>query len=177
MLFRRAAYEAIGGHRAARAAIVEDMELARRAKAGGYRWCMARITDLISCRMYRGGREAGLAMSRNLFAAFGFRLIPFLFAWAWLLALFFKPFLDLALYAAGRPLGVPLVAVLTCVALALVLWLFVYRQLKVPMWPAALYPATLIIMELVALRSLWLGVSGRLTWKDRALIRPRLKVF
>lgn len=177
MLFRRTAYEAIGGHRAARAAIVEDMELARRVKAGGYRWRMARITDLISCRMYRGGRAAWNGLSRNLFAAFNFRLAPYLFVWGWLLALFFKPFYDLALYAAGRPVGVPLVAVLACVALALVLWLFVYHQLKAPWWPAALYPATLIIMELVALRSLWLGISGRLTWKDRALIRPRLRLF
>jgi chlorobactene glucosyltransferase len=177
MLFRRAAYEAIGGHGAVRAVITEDLELARLIKARGYRWRMMYITDLVSCRMYRSGREASSALSRNLFAAFKFRIVPYVFAWVWLLILFLKPYLDLALYAARRPLGAPLVAVLACVSLALVLWLLVYHQLKAPLWPAVLYPATLSIMELVALRSLWLGVSGRLMWKERALIRPRVKWF
>ena len=36
LLFRRAAYEGIGGHRAVRAAIVEDLALARQIKAHGY---------------------------------------------------------------------------------------------------------------------------------------------
>jgi chlorobactene glucosyltransferase len=177
LMFRRAAYEAIGGHGAVRAAITEDLELARRVKAGGYRWRMLHIADLVSCRMYRGGGEAIAALSRNLFAAFGFRLFLFLFAWGWLLVLFLKPFLDLALYALGRPIGAPLAAVLACIGLALILWLFVYRQLRLPLAPVLVYPLTVLIMAGVALRSLWLALSGRLIWKGRALVRPRLRLF
>lgn len=177
LLFRRAAYEGIGGHRAVRDTIVEDLELARRIKAHGYAWRMMRITDLVSCRMYRGGEEAAAALSRNLFAAFDFRVAPYVFAWAWLLVMFLKPFIDLGLYALGEPLGVPPAAVLTCIGLALMLWVIPYHQLGLPVWLAPLYPVTMLIMEFVALRSLWLGLRGRLTWKDRAIVRPRLRLF
>lgn len=177
LLFRRAAYEGIGGHRVVRAAIVEDLELARQVKAHGYRWRMMRITDLVSCRMYRGGQAAAEGLSKNLFAAFNFRVIPYLFAWGWLLVLFLKPFVDLGLYALDLPLGVPVEYVLAAIGLALSLWLVPYQQLGMPLWPAFLYPVTMLVMEVVALRSLWLGLSGRLTWKDRAIVRPRLRLF
>lgn len=177
LLFRRSAYEGIGGHRAVRATIVEDLELARRVKAHGYTWRMMRITDLVSCRMYRGGAEAGAALSRNLFAAFDFRVLPYVFAWAWLLVMFMKPYLDLSLYALGQPLDVPLEAVLACIGLALLLWAIPYHQLDLPVWLAPLYPITMFIMEFVAMRSLWLGLRGRLAWKDRAIVRPRLRLF
>lgn len=177
LLFRRAAYEGIGGHRAVRAAIIEDLELARRIKAHGYRWRMVTLTDLVACRMYRSGEEAAAALSRNLFAAFGFRVIPYVFAWVWLLVLFLKPFLDLGLYAAGLTIGVPVAAVLGCIGLALLVWLVPYRQLGLPLLPALLYPITMLVMGAVALRSLWLGLRGRLTWKDRAVGRPRLRLF
>jgi chlorobactene glucosyltransferase len=177
LLFRRSAYESIGGHRAVRGDIVEDLELARRIKANGYTWRMMRITDLVSCRMYRGGQAAAAALSRNLFAAFNFRVLPYIFAWIWLLVMFLKPYLDLGLYVLNQPLGVPIVAVLVCVGLALSLWVFVYIQLGLPAWLALPYPIAVIIMEFVALRSLWLGLRGRITWKDRAIARPRLRLF
>lgn len=177
LLFRRSAYDGIGGHRTVRTAIVEDLELARQIKAHGYTWRMMRITDLVSCRMYRGGSEAGAALSRNLFAAFDFRVVPYVFAWAWLLVMFLKPFIDLGLSALGEPLDVPLIAVLACIGLALLLWAIPYHQLGLPVWLAPLYPVTMLIMEFVALRSLWLGLRGRLTWKDRAVVRPRLRLF
>lgn len=177
LLFRRSAYEGIGGHRTVRTAIVEDLELARQIKAHGYTWRMMRITDLVSCRMYRGGQEAAAALSRNLFAAFDFRVAPYIFAWAWLLVMFLKPYVDLGLLAIGQPLDVPLAAVLACIGLALVLWTVPYHLLALPVWLAPLYPVTMLIMEVVALRSLWLGLRGRLTWKDRAVVRPRLRLF
>jgi chlorobactene glucosyltransferase len=177
LLFRRSAYEGVGGHQAVRAAIVEDLALAQRTKALGYRWRMVRITDLISSRMYRSGREAWDGLSKNLFAAFGFRLVPYLFAWTWLAVLFLKPLYDFSVYAAGRPLHVPVYAVLACVGLALVLWLVPYRLLGSPLWPAVCYPITLLVMEAVALRSFWLGITGGLTWKGRSLPRPRLRLF
>lgn len=103
--------------------------------------------------------------------------MPYVFAWAWLLVLFLKPFLDLGLVAAGLPIGAPVAAVLVCVGLALLVWLVPYRQLGLPLLPALLYPITMLVMGGVALRSLWLGLRGRLTWKDRAIGRPRLRLF
>lgn len=177
LLFRRAAYEGIGGHGAVRAAIVEDLALARQIKAHGYQWRMMRITDLVACRMYRSGREAADGLSKNLFAAFDFRVAPFLFAWGWLLVMFVAPYVALGRYALGQPVDAPLAAVLACIGLGLGLWLFVYRQLGLPLWLALLYPMSTAIMQLVALRSLWLGLRGRLVWKGRGMGRVKVRLF
>lgn len=175
LLFRRTAYQAIGGHGAVHSAIAEDLALARRIQALGYRFRMMEAGALVSCRMYRTGREAYDGLSKNLFAAFGFRLVPYLFAWLWLAVMFLAPLVTLGAWAMGVP-GVQLAAVLGCIALALVLWSFPYRRLGLPLWPAALYPVTLLVMEVVALRSVWLALTGRLVWKDRSLARPRIRL-
>ena len=177
LLFRRAAYEGIGGHHAVRDAIVEDLALARQIKAHGYNWRMMRLTDLVSCRMYRNGKEAAAGLSKNLFAAFDFRVVPFLFAWAWLLVMFLAPYIALGRYALGQPVDAPLAAILICIGLGLGLWLFVYRQLALPLWLAPFYPLTTSVMEVVALRSLWLGLRGRLVWKGRGMGRVRVRLF
>ena len=177
LLFRRAAYEGIGGHRAVRAAIVEDLALARQIKAHGYNWRMMRLTDLVACRMYRTGGEAAAGLSRNLFAAFDFRVIPYVFAWAWLLVMFLAPFLALGRHALGQPVDAPVAAILVCIGLALGLWLFVYRQLGLPLRLAPLYPFPMLVMVGVAWRSLWLGLRGRLEWKGRGMGGVRVRLF
>ncbi|MEB3291560.1 MAG: glycosyltransferase family 2 protein [Synechococcales bacterium] len=53
MLFRRSAYEQVGGHRAIAAVIVEDVELARRTKQSGLKLWLATAHDCGSLRMYR----------------------------------------------------------------------------------------------------------------------------
>jgi hypothetical protein len=67
--------------------------------------------------------------------------------------------------------------VAACIGLALALWLFVYRRLALPLWPALLYPVTMSLIGGVALRALWLGLRGRLVWKGRGLGRRRVRVF
>jgi hypothetical protein len=52
MLFRRSAYEAIGGHRALAAEVVEDLALARRIKQGGFRLRYLLGLDALELRMY-----------------------------------------------------------------------------------------------------------------------------
>lgn len=53
LLFRRAAYEAIGGHEAVRAEVVEDARLGERVKRSGRRLLFLRAADLVSLRMYQ----------------------------------------------------------------------------------------------------------------------------
>ena len=53
MLFRRSAYAAIGGHAAMAGEVVEDLALARRIKAEGYRLRYLLGVDAVLLRMYR----------------------------------------------------------------------------------------------------------------------------
>jgi chlorobactene glucosyltransferase len=175
LLLRRTAYDAIGGHAAVRASIAEDLDLARRIKAHGYRWRVLDATRLISCRMYSSSREAFGGLSKNLFAAFGFRLLPYLFAWLWLAVMFLEPPLLLGLHALGLAPYAQAWLILLCMGLSLALWLVPYERLGLSWYLGALYPLTLLVIELVAARSLWLSVTGRLVWKGRALVRPPLR--
>ena len=177
MLFRSEAYRAIGGHDSAGTSIVEDLVLARRIKAAGLRWRVMHATDLVTSRMYPGSRAAFDGFAKNLCAAFDFHLLGFLFVFAWLAVMFWEPLVVLALAVFGRaPLAQP-GELGVCIGLSLLIWLIPYIELGIPPVLAYLYPLTLLANEAAAMQSLWLSLTGRLTWKDRRLPRPRWKWF
>ena len=67
ILIRRSAYQSLGGHQAIRSAVLEDVELARRAKHAGLRVWFGSGEGTVSARMYR--RFAGMweGWTKNLF--------------------------------------------------------------------------------------------------------------
>ncbi len=52
MLFRRASYEALGGHERVKEALLEDLAFARALKADGGRWGVFIAGQMLRCRMY-----------------------------------------------------------------------------------------------------------------------------
>jgi chlorobactene glucosyltransferase len=136
---------------------------------------VAEVADLVSCRMYISSREAFEGFAKNYFAAFGFRVLPFLFVFSWLSVMFWAPLGLLAFWAAGTVMDMPFAVseLLACVALSLLLWLVPYYYLRVPAWLALLYPLTHWVVFAVGLNSLIDSLNGRLRWKDRVLARPR----
>jgi len=65
LLIRREAYDAIGGHAAVATAILEDVELARRAKKAGHK-LQFRYSDVVSARMYRSFSGMWEGWTKNL---------------------------------------------------------------------------------------------------------------
>ena len=169
MLFRREAYAAIGGHGRLGLSIVDDLSLARRIKAAGLRWRVTYVADLISCRMYRNSRETFQGLEKNLFAAFGFRLLPFSFVFIWLAVMFWEPLIVLGLLFFGQAPQARGDELAACIGISLLLWLVPYIELGIPIHLAFLYPITLLANEVVAIQSLRLSLTGRLTWKGRKL--------
>jgi chlorobactene glucosyltransferase len=74
MLFKRTAYDQIGGHQAVRGVVLEDVVLARRVKQAGFRLLLPDGRDSMTCRMYRNNYEVWRGFSKNLFAFFNFEL-------------------------------------------------------------------------------------------------------
>jgi len=88
ILVRRAAYDAVGGHRAAPMEAVDDMMLARRVKAAGYGNRVALGGPHLHLRVYHGWREIIQGSRKNLLALpWLFPLAPALFALALLTTL------------------------------------------------------------------------------------------
>jgi chlorobactene glucosyltransferase len=175
MLFRRNAYHEIGGHAHLGHYHIDDLMLARRIKSAGLRWRVADITDLVSCRMYRGSRETFWGFSKNYFAAFEYRLLPYVFVYAWLAIMFWKPLILLVQLTFGYEVQANLVELLVCVGSSLLLWLTAFIILKMPAGLAFLYPVTILAVEVVALQSLLQGLTGRATWKARPISKARWK--
>jgi chlorobactene glucosyltransferase len=173
MCFRREAYQAVGGHANLGAAIVDDLTLTRRIQAAGFRWRAAHISDLVSCRMYHSSGEALNGFIKNFFAAFDFRLLLFLFAFFWLVVMFWEPLIVLGLLILARAPQAQPGALAACIGLAVSLWLVPYKDLKIPFWLAFLYPLTVLANVGVALASLSRSISGNLAWKGRKMSRPR----
>jgi chlorobactene glucosyltransferase len=94
LAFRRAAYQKIGGHEAVKDQIVEDIQLAKRAKRAGLRFRMADGSNLVRCRMYHGWAQVRDGYAKNIIAGYGgvvglllgtlFHWLIFLCPWLWL---------------------------------------------------------------------------------------------
>jgi chlorobactene glucosyltransferase len=173
LFFTRDAYWKAGGHEIVCREIAEDLSLVRHARSAGLRWRMAYLSDLIICRMYSGGRQAFGGFSKNFFAAFNFRLLPYLFVFAWLAVMFWYPPIMLLLSWAGIMQGLHAAKLVISIILSLLLWVVPYATLGFGIRPALLYPVTMGMIEGVALSSVWLTITGKIRWKGRLLERQR----
>jgi chlorobactene glucosyltransferase len=176
MLFRRSAYDAVGGYSRIRGHAADDVALAREIKAHGFRWRLVDAGRRVSCRMYGGFKDAFDGFSKNLFAAFDYRLLPFAFVWSWIGVVFLEPPLVLAAYLLSWQIPARIVTLaLVSATGALALWIITYTRFRFPTRYVLLYPLGVGIFVLIAFRSVYLSYIGKAVWKDRNLPRPTLK--
>jgi chlorobactene glucosyltransferase len=170
ILFRRPAYDTIGGHAAVRQEVLDDVRLAQRVKASSLLWRLVDGRTRIRCRMYRSSSEVVEGFSKNLFAVFGHRLLTFAFVWLWTGLAFWVPLVVWFLSLVGVQLSA---STLTLAAVAivesLVLWAAFYARFGYPLYLVPLYPLTILVFVAIAVRSAWLTLSGRARWKGRSL--------
>lgn len=68
MLWRKASYDAIGGHESVRGQMIEDIALAKLAKTKGKRVFTTFARDLMTARMYEGWRDTFVGLRKNAYA-------------------------------------------------------------------------------------------------------------
>ena len=178
MLFRRSVYEQIGGHRALAAEVVEDLALARRIKAQGYRLRYLLGLDVAELNMYANFAALWEGWSKNWFLGLDSSVPKALAAAAVVVLMFSGPWL---LLGAGLLLHwwIPLqrgwwLAVLVLsgsgVLLQLVLRLWSRRQFQVPLRLWWLMGAGGLVVGALGPTSVWRTLTGRgWTWKGRSL--------
>ena len=155
---------------------VDDIALGRRIKAQGFRWRLADATRDVRCRMYQNAGQVFEGFSKNLFAGFGYRLLPFLVTWVWLVIAFLLPLGVLLLRLVGAP--VPDVRHRPCTDRRnrrACSWGLAYLRFGVPAYLIPLYPVTLLLALYIALRSVRLAAQGQSTWKGRTLVQNRVR--
>jgi chlorobactene glucosyltransferase len=171
MLFRKEAYALIGGHKGVRGSVVDDVSLAKQVVKAGLPWSLMDGGMQVSVRMYRSFKEVWDGLSKNLFAVFGCNLPLFCFVWLWLFWLAWEPPLVLVLWAT-QALSIPAEMVIPAslaTGLCPLLWLISNLRFRIPLIQAALHPVTMLLMLLIASRSVVWHALGKGTWKGRPL--------
>ena len=167
MLFRRSAYEAIGGHAAVRDHLVEDVALGRRvaARTGeGLRLINCDGSRLVHCRMYTSFPEVWEGFTKNLRAAFAESSFSFWLFGVLQLCGLFLPFVFAVLpTVSGRWWWVPVVQVGWVYGLRMTL----AARFRTSWLGAFLHPVGQGLTLLIGLNSWRLSTQKGVTWKGR----------
>ncbi len=161
MLFRREAYQTIGGHAAVRAKVVEDVALARRVKAAGLRLRMFDGAGLVSCRMYNGWAAVRDGFAKNILAGHGNRLPFLLISTVLHWFAFVLPFVWLVL---SNFAVLPLLLCLGVITLRMLTAAATHQRLL----DACLMPISVLLMTRIAAHAIyWRLRYGGVQWKGR----------
>ncbi len=174
MLFRRSAYNAIGGHKAVKDALVEDVWLARLIKKHGFRLRVMDGAEVVTTRMYRSLREIWDGFSKNLFPGFRYSLAaitlvmlfnvvtsigPFVLAVG---GMFDWPAIDSA------PVDSWMALMLVQVGLLIATRSMLSLRFSLGFLPILLHPVAMAIVVGIAANSVrWALFAGGLRWKGR----------
>lgn len=178
MLFRRHAYTAIGGHRALAAEVVEDLALARRVKAAGYRLRYLLGLDAVELRMYANFAALWEGWTKNWLLGLDGAVPKALAASAVVALMFSVPWLLLAAIPAAAAFAAPLRPALASAWLLALLgiglqWglrLWTRQRFQVPLRYWWLMGAGGLIVAAIGPVSVWRTLTGRgWTWRGRSL--------
>ena len=156
----RADYDAIGGHDALKDAVIDDVGLARLVRRNGRRTVVYRGDDVLSVRMYHGGREIVEGFTKNIFVVLGQSYFTTLLSFFLGGVFHIFPYL---LAATGNVLAVVTVGVITVTRVIL------FRSLRYPLIYAVFaHPLMVAFWGWISLRSAWIvGVRRKLAWRGR----------
>ena len=167
LLFRRDAYEGIGGHAAVRDHLVEDVALGRLVAARtaeGLRLVNCDGSQLVSCRMYTSFPEVWEGFTKNLRAAFAESAATFWLFGALQAVGLVLPFIWVCLpWVSGRWWWLPMCQVVWLYALRAVLAAR-FRTSWLGVW---LHPVGQTLSLVIGLNSWRLSARQGVTWKGR----------
>jgi glycosyltransferase involved in cell wall biosynthesis len=178
MLFRRAAYEQIGGHRALAGEVVEDLALARRIKSQGLRLRYLLGLDVLELSMYSDLAALWEGWSKNWFLGLDSSVSKALGAAAVVVLMFSGPWLLLGsglvllkLMPQQESWWLALVVLSAGgILLQLLLRLWSRSQFQVPLRLWWLMGAGGLLVGAIGPTSVWRTLTGRgWTWKGRPL--------
>jgi chlorobactene glucosyltransferase len=168
LMFRRNAYEKIGGHEAGKADVLEDVLIAKRAKKAGLKLLVADAKQLFSIRMYFGLQEIWTGWRKNMFLAMKRSVLRAVWYVSMVLGFLLTPYIILALNIFLQTgwlwIGMALAGVVMVTAAA-------YKtcdELGLHRNTSALFPLGAVVMAAIMLNSmLYTLVRKKTEWRGR----------
>ncbi|TFV52200.1 glycosyltransferase [Blastococcus sp. TF02A_35] len=161
LVLRREAYERAGGHAAVRGEVLEDIALLRAVKRAGGRGAPVDGSRLAACRMYEGWPQVRDGYAKSLWASVGGRPAAGVAAAAALTAVYVVP--PVAALGGSRAGVVGYLAGVAGRVLGA-------RASGSRAWPDALaHPLSVLVLDLLVLRSVHGRRRGTLRWRGRDL--------
>ena len=168
LMFRRSAYEKIGGHEAGKADVLEDVLIAKRAKQAGLKLLVADAKQLFSIRMYYGLKEIWMGWQKNMFLAMRGSVLRAVWHILMVLGFIVTPYIILAVNIIERTgwfwignalFGVVLVVAACCKTC---------DELKLKRSTAVLFPLGALIMAAIMANSMFHTLVRKKTqWRGR----------
>lgn len=169
MVFKRAAYEAIGGHESVKDKVVEDVALAKRIKQKGFRMKMYHGEDAISCRMYTSQKELKEGFGKNFLAGFNYNIPLFVLVALLHIIVFIIPFFAL-------PAGILLNDLLGTLLSGFCILIIIFHRMLLAAWfdwdlsPALLHPVGVLWFQKLGIELIKKYVTGEQNnWKGRII--------
>ncbi|MDH7484384.1 MAG: glycosyltransferase family 2 protein [Spirochaetales bacterium] len=166
MLFRKTAYDRIGGYASVRDKVTEDVRIARLLKQAGGRIVFWDLKDYVSCRMYSSYREAIEGMAKNAFDYINKNVLVLIGGTIFTAAAFIIPVLSMVCSLPWLEPAAPYLkssAILTFYS-----WVLLTIDRRLPFFVPLVYPIVLIN----AMSATWRGFDrirrkGGILWKGR----------
>lgn len=168
IVFRRGAFQAIGGYASVRDQISDDVAIARELKRAGFRQVFLDMRRQVRCRMYSGYRASFNGIAKNIYDFAKHRSLFLAGAITLLVGLVVFPFALLPiLLVTGNP---AIQFAFLCVILFLAAWMLALYDRGLPWWSPLLYPVMFLHLLYMAWWSIAQAFGGHaVIWKGRAL--------
>jgi glycosyltransferase involved in cell wall biosynthesis len=162
LMIRRDAYDAIGGHASVAAEVLEDVAIARRSKAAGYRLSFNSGKGIVRVRMYRSFGSMWEGWTKNLYLLMG--------------GTRFATFRELESIVPWIPFLVILLGIKYPIFMFLGVWLLIFRQInygseltrnQFPFSFILYYVPAVVLYAGVLWSSYRHHASGKVEWKGR----------
>ena len=167
ILIRRGLLERLGGLAAIRGEVIDDVNLARRARAAGGRLWLGHDDDFFSLRGYEGLSGLVDMVARTAFTELRYRYSMVAVTWLSIGAIFVAPpVLAATAFALGNPLAATFALVAWCLEAASIAPVVVHQRVAVA-WAFTLPVAALFYAWMTTV-SAWRHAVGRgVSWRGR----------
>ncbi len=169
MMFKRSAYETIGGHNSVKNAIVEDVWLARKIKEHNLRLIAEDGQYLFNVRMYRNFTEIWNGFSKNIFAGFQFSTFTLFYVNFIYILLFFLPFLLFFIQLSFKfSINYTLILLILQILILYICRAIISARFSLGFISTLLHPLGAISVPIIAVNSWrWIARGKGARWKGR----------